>query len=429
MRFLGIGAIVLVLFLLLTPLGVLIIVSEADALVTTKAPVDVDSAVNARRIAKQFYRGLMRSPTAPASQITLSEQDINGIIALAIRGISAVKGHTEISNSGLEGKFSLKVANNPFGEFINVTARIVPSTQGLVVDKLSVGGLKLSGKFLFSLVESVLNWTLDGEKLGTELLSTVESVTITDSVLTLAYRPIENFSQKLTKLKGQVQFGPNDTEVVRVYYQQLCHFQKHSSKQNNRSMGAYLSHTFDFAQQRSEQNNDAAEENRAALLALAIFMGSEKFDTFIGALDQTTCKPAKGYISVADRNDLRLHFIFSAALQVIANSGVSFSIGELKELLDSRGGGSGFSFADLAADRAGIRFAELAIDDAGAKHLQKMAAELTKEAVFFPTIADLPEGIRQQEFEQQGGIESEFYNKHLAIIEQRIDTLKLFQAR
>jgi len=89
-------------------------------------------------------------------------------------------------------------------------------------------------------------------------------------------------------------------------------------------------------------SGQAAEENRATLLALAVFLGPDKFDTFIGALDGSTCRPARVYIGLANRNDLRLHFIFSAALQVTSNSGVSFSIGEFKELLDTERGGSGF---------------------------------------------------------------------------------------
>jgi len=69
----------------------------------------------------------------------------------------------------------------------------------------------------------------------------------------------------------------------------------------------------------------------------------------------------------------------------------------------------------------------LAVDDSSAEQLQQTASELAKETVFFPSISGLPEGIGQQEFERQGGIESEFYKKHLADIERRIDRLPLYQ--
>ncbi len=96
-------------------------------------------------------------------------------------------------------------------------------------------------------------------------------------------------------------------------------------------------------------------------------------------------------------------------------------------MLDTQGGGSGFSFADLAADRAGIRFAELALDENGALRLQKMSADLRQEKTFFPSIAELPEGIPQQVFDDRGGIESNYYKQYLTIIDQRIDGLTLFR--
>jgi len=54
--------------------------------------------------------------------------------------------------------------------------------------------------------------------------------------------------------------------------------------------------------------------------------------------------------------------------------------------------GSGFSFADLAADQAGIRFAELAVADSSAEQLQQTASELAKETVFFPSIIRVARG-------------------------------------
>ena len=114
---------------------------------------------------------------------------------------------------------------------------------------------------------------------------------------------------------------------------------------------------------------------------------------------------------------------------MISDSGISFTIGEYKELLDSQAGGSGFSFADLAADRTGIRFSELALDNLGALQLQRMSAQLIDEEVFFPSILSLPEGIPQKQFEQQGGIESNYYKQYLATINARIESLPLFQSR
>jgi uncharacterized protein YfiM (DUF2279 family) len=58
------------------------------------------------------------------------------------------------------------------------------------------------------------------------------------------------------------------------------------------------------------------------------------------------------------RYDSAQHFVISAALAAWAGEPAANAIGVYKEIDDSRRG-SGFSFADLAADRAGTRFGEV----------------------------------------------------------------------
>jgi hypothetical protein len=120
-----------------------------------------------------------------------------------------------------------------------------------------------------------------------------------------------------------------------------------------------------------------------------------------------------------------LHFVVSAGLEVLANSGVSFTAGEFKELLDSAGR-SGFSFADLAADRAGLRFAALATEPATARHVQQILRQIVDETTYFPSIEGLPEGLSQQEFEEiYKDVDSAMYRSLLDEIDRRIEALFL----
>jgi hypothetical protein len=95
-------------------------------------------------------------------------------------------------------------------------------------------------------------------------------------------------------------------------------------------------------------------------------------------------------------------------------------------LADARRGGSGFSFNDLAADRAGTRFGELAVRDAAA--LQARIAAGVSDADLMPPVSDLPEGLPQAEFvARYGGVGGAGYNRLLADIEARIDGLPMFR--
>jgi uncharacterized protein YfiM (DUF2279 family) len=411
---------------------------DSYALVVSTESIDADSAGKAKVIAQQLRQDLINPEASlPYNQFTLSENEINGIIALGMRGINGFKGRANITPLGIKIAFTYKSPLNLFGDYINLLVTIIPSQKGLVLQDASIGRIKVPGNIAMSAVETILNGLLSGEDTGTVLIQSIESVTVENSRLTLVYHVIPNLRELFVKTKGRIKNIRDDLEllgdpaIVRLYYHRLCDFHKQiaSIAEGNISLGYYMREVFDYARIRSLMGKDPVEENRAGLLALAIFFGSSHFNSAVGAIDEETmaaCSPSGSQAVLADRIDLRLHFIYSAALKVISSSSMSFALGEFKELSDSQKGGSGFSFADLAADRAGVRFAELILDSADPLRIQLMAKELTREDVFFPSLSALPEDMPQYLFEKHGGIESDYYRRHLKIINNRIDSLTLY---
>ena len=138
-------------------------------------------------------------------------------------------------------------------------------------------------------------------------------------------------------------------------------------------------------------------------------------------------RPPSG-VTLANRWDLMAHFVYSAGIAVATQQRIGIAAGEIKELLDS-GGRSGFSFADLAADRAGVRFVAAAMSsELAARQFQQSIVENPGEAAFFPDITGLQEGLSDAEFRQRyGDIQSERYRLELARIDQRIDGLAVYQ--
>jgi hypothetical protein len=106
-----------------------------------------------------------------------------------------------------------------------------------------------------------------------------------------------------------------------------------------------------------------------------------------------------GEPTVHDRRDLAHHFIVSAFLTAGYGAEVSEAAGVAKEILDAHGG-TGFSFADLAANHAGITFATALL--AQQIPLTDLAARFTVPD-FLPDIDDLPEGLSWQEFTNRYG--------------------------
>jgi len=104
----------------------------------------------------------------------------------------------------------------------------------------------------------------------------------------------------------------------------------------------------------------------------------------------------------------------------------SDAVGLLKEQQDADGG-SGFSFADLLADRAGTSLAErLTGDPERARALRlRLAGDLTVDRVF-PDATGLPEGIQEAAFEADyGGPMGARYQQLLTEIEGRVAGLPI----
>ena len=139
-------------------------------------------------------------------------------------------------------------------------------------------------------------------------------------------------------------------------------------------------------------------------------------------------RPPPRKILIAGREDFPQHFTISAAIAANAGAPLSDAIGLYKEVDDSRGG-SGFSFNDIAADRAGTRFGELAAGSRGsATKLQRQVSTGVRDTDILPPVADLPEFLSEAEFKRRyGGISGSAYKSMMADIERRVAALPLYR--
>ena len=106
-------------------------------------------------------------------------------------------------------------------------------------------------------------------------------------------------------------------------------------------------------------NGNALAENRAAILVATFHV--------LGISLEQILPEAAGWpqsctqtVTVDGRDDFAKHFMVSATIAAYADTALSDAIGLYKEIEDSRIG-SGFSFNDIAADRAGTQFGEKAV--------------------------------------------------------------------
>ena len=171
----------------------------------------------------------------------------------------------------------------------------------------------------------------------------------------------------------------------------------------------------------------AVPHNRAAILALGIAIGHERLARYagldpLGDLVRRASALREG-TTLRGREDWSRHYALSAALAVLEHPLVSDVGGLLKEEMDALTRGSGFSFGDLAADRAGVRFAAAATrSEADAEAAQVRLWRGFAVDDFFPPAGDLPEKLTVEQFRRDyGGVGSPRYRRMVEAIETRLD--------
>ena len=168
-------------------------------------------------------------------------------------------------------------------------------------------------------------------------------------------------------------------------------------------------------------------ENRAAILILTFYVNHKTLHALLPAA-RNWPEPLARTITLGGREDFSKHFMTSAALAAKAGGVLAEAVGVYKEIEDSRGG-SGFSFGDIAADRAGTRFGAEAVQSVdAARKLQQRVAAGTVDRDVIPATEDLPEYISEAEFKRRfGSVDGSAYRRIMSDIEQRLAGLALYR--
>jgi len=398
--------------------------------------IDANFADENKKILQNIQQTI-KSKKQPVS-LSITQDEIDGLSALGHRAIPQLTSNVVLIEDIGFFRFSLELPLPSPIRFLNVDLTLNSSQTGLELDTAYIGSIPIPGDWLIAIGQLVSDTYIEKE-FGTSLSKIVTKVDISPASLQLNIQVPQSLSttnrsakESLFALRDQLAiFG--DVDDIRFYHQSLLDFIETS--ENKKSLSVFIAHTFSAAKKRSATLDTQAAENKAALTALALYFGTEKFELLIGNVSSYSSKQAlqrrklQRSVTLRGRVDIQKHFIYSVALQIFGTSYASDAIGELKEFLDSNKGGSGFSFADLMADRAGTRLAMIATrSNHSALLVQKRLANIKNESAIIPTIANLPEGITQQAFKQHyQNVQSENYIAMLNHIDEQLLQIPLYR--
>lgn len=359
------------------------------------------SSENIAQARKILYEGTKIKPDDIAA-ITLTEADLNLAGNYLLNRYFQSVIYIELVNKKVRCSVTLKLPENPIANYFNVSFRLGSETDKTLpsIAKFKIGKLLLPAKFADWVIHALIRYSFLNEYF---ILATspIQQVEIADKTLTIFYEA--NSQNRSTNAQSRELYQQKIAEIV----------SRHDEKWRL-SLAELLQPVFELAYQRATLET-AIEENRSAILAL---------NDYVNAMKNPIHPPF-----LYKRIDLAQHFVGAATLTASMNSQVANALGEVKELSDARAGGSGFSFIDLAADKAGSRFGELAVSSPEtARRIQKLTAEIKDYRDFMPDPRDLPEHMSETEFKQIfESTQSPAYLGLAAQIDKRIARMPLYK--
>ncbi|MFT2089588.1 hypothetical protein [Paraglaciecola sp. 2405UD69-4] len=411
----------LVIILLVT--GLFLFSLESKPSVDISSAAQVDKAESVKALMYQLQDTLKYSENK--QDITITEEQLNSLVGFVQRAHHPFHGMAVVTPVSSQIVVSYQLPSNPIGEYLNVEASLLPSS-GVAVEYVKIGSIAISGDLALTILVKLANWYTDSD-IATEFIQLIDKVVMKDKSMVFTMLPLQSFLKSLSEL-GQDEINKEEEELrlATAFYLRKVSELSVSQRNTPQSLAKYMRPVFSLAKDRSTSDESAAMENKAAIMALAIYVGHYKFASLVGDVQpnppQIVLPNAKAVLK--SRDDLNQHFIYSAALNIYFGEAISLAIGEFKELMDRSDDGSGYSFVDLAADYSGIKFAKAATNPKTARHLQDILAVNLDEKLFFPDVSGLPEGLHKQEFERRfTEVDSPAYQQMITFINQSVAEL------
>jgi hypothetical protein len=303
--------------------------------------------------------------------------------------------------------------------YLNLEATLV-QTDGLpAIQSVRIGKLPLPNALIELIMPGIEGWLRRSPEYRTGF-DALRQIKMSRNELIVVYRWMEAFPPEMGASIA------DEHERARLLHYQSLLAANNTRREGASSLTSILS-LLVGAKVPAQSTGNAIAENRAMILVATFHVLGISLERL---LPEAAGWPRSAFQIVAldGRDDFAKHFMVSAAIAAYADTALSEVIGLYKEIDDSRYG-SGFSFNDLAADRAGMKFGERAVaSQASAGEVQRVIASGLEDRDLMPEWKDLPEYLSEAEFRRRyTEIDSPAYREIMQKIERRVAELRVLR--
>ena len=408
----------LFIFLLRSFAALFILAAFLWTLLVDTAPINAlnwqPNVYLARELFKKTADAAQRNHDLTFNQVELNHA-VNSMLNRFVKSISKI---TLNPNDSANFEVTLQLPKKLSDYYINIRFTLVNKANVLTVSDLYISSLPISQ----TLADLLINYTLEHSVLKHYYLLAMEHI---QTIQIRQQQLVIRYQINTLKTHYDVAANPISPETLSYYQQQIDQVVSQHNPGQRLSLAELMQPLFKQAYRRSTLQS-AINENIAIIFVVAAYVNSNEIPFYlpIKALQFSS----KVYpVFLYKRSDQAKHFMLSAALTSTGGAQLADILGQEKELRDAQSS-SGFSFIDLAADRAGMKFTEQAIrTPQEARELQKKMAEIKNYASFMPDVQDLPEKLTHAEFTRRyDSINSKVYKDQIQNIDDRIEALSLY---
>ncbi|MGR8949648.1 MAG: hypothetical protein ACU84Q_16520 [Gammaproteobacteria bacterium] len=348
--------------------------------------------------------------------LSVSAEELALVANHLIQRFGSGGAEVSLANNLITSRASIKLPGDKLSYYLNVDTELTSGDRSLAVQQLKVGKLDIPplvantvAKFIF--LHIYRNADIPNAR------DLIQGISISPRQLSVTYQ----WQEGLIEAVRDRLISKKDVSRLRYYNQALAEIVDKAPKK------FALEQAVEQLNAKIRPDADPVEENRAMIITLSNYVNGRRMSALIPEVKNWPL-PKKVKLISHSRHDLAQHFLTSAALAVTAGSDLSDAIGLFKEIDDSDGG-SGFSFKDLAADRAGTQFGQIAVTSATrAERLRHAITRGIAENDLIPGLTGLEENMTEQQFKSRyGGVDGEKYRAVVADIDARIQRSPLFQ--
>lgn len=327
--------------------------------------------------------------------IRLDETELNRVLnyAVELRRVTGIAA--ELTPGAATLTATLVAPRNPFGRYLNVTAELAETPGGVRLNSLQLGSLPLPGVLADWTARLAHRW-LRRDETYAALADAVVRVNFDENQATLDYRWRPELLTRVERKGAELLLAPEDQARMLAYAKRLDALLKPYRRGSSVPLVTVIAPLF------AETQPDAtAPENRAALTALGAYLSGYSLPRLLEGDSRSIRRAPPILLTLYGRRDLAEHFVISAALAASGGSRLANAIGLVKEEEDAERG-SGFSFTDMAANRAGAQLGERATGNHAAG-IRQLLARAHTDTDLLPDFRDLPEYMPEAEFERRFG--------------------------